>query len=154
MPEKDVVTIEDIQARQEEINRQLQALSAEFARMAAESIANQTKFQLFEQQSQRHEEEIRQLKESTKIIQIQFEQMMGKLDTFEMKIFSWLQQSQQDIAKERQQMQENITNERLRLQKDSARERTNNQKDWIKFVTYVIGATLALAVMNYFTRGG
>lgn len=150
MPEGEVVTIEELRAKQEEINRQLQALSGEFARMAAESIANQTKFQLIEQQGQRHEEEIRQLKESTKIIQIQFEQMMGKLDTFEMKIFSWLQQSQQDIVKERQQMQDTIATERLRIQKESAKERNN----WIKFATYVIAATLAVAVMNWFTKGG
>ncbi|MBU5672657.1 hypothetical protein [Paenibacillus brevis] len=132
MSEKGVVTIEEIQARQEEISRQLQAMSTEFTRLAAESIADQARFKLIEQQGERHEAEIRELKDSTRLMQIQFEQVMSKIDTLEMKLFNWLQQSQQD----------------------SAKERTTSQKQWMQFLQFVLGGTIVAIVTYVFTRGG
>lgn len=132
MPEGEVVTIEELRARQEEISKQLQAMSNEFTRLAAESIRDESRFKLIEQQSERHETEIRELKDSTRLMQIQFEQVMSKIDTLEMKLFNWLQQSQQD----------------------SAKERTTSQKQWMQFLQFVLGGTIIAIVTYVFTRGG
>lgn len=132
MSEKDVITIEDVQARQEEIRRQLQGLSAEFARLSAAAVADGQRFKLIEQQGERHEAEIRELKDSTRLMQVQFEQVMSKIDTLEMKLFSWLQQSQ----------------------RDSAKERTAKDKQWMQFLQFVLGGTIIAIVTYVFARGG
>ncbi|MEC0370900.1 hypothetical protein [Paenibacillus chibensis] len=131
MPEGDVIGIEQLRAKQEELTQQLQNLSGEFTRLSAAAIADEARFKLIEQATTRHDEEIRQLKDSTRLMQIQFEQVMGKIDSLELKLFNWLQQSQQD----------------------SAKERTTSQKQWMQFLQFVLGGTIVAIVTYIFTKG-
>lgn len=123
---------EGYEARLDEVAQQLQGLSGEFARLSASAMADEARFKLIEQTSGRHDDEIRELKDTTRTIKIQFDQVMGKIDNLEMKLFSWLQQSQQD----------------------SAKERTTSQKQWIQFVTFVVGGTIIAIVTGLFVKGG
>ena len=131
MPEGDVMNIEQLRTKQEELNQQLQGLSSEFARLSSAAYADEQRFKLIEQQTGRHDEEIRQLKDSTRLMQVQFEQVMSKIDTLEMKLFTWLQQSQQD----------------------SAKERTTSQKQWMQFLQFVLGGTIIAIVTYLFSKG-
>ncbi|MGN7169254.1 hypothetical protein ACTHSJ_25655 [Paenibacillus cellulositrophicus] len=131
MSEKEVITIEELRSRQDELNQQLQNLSGEFSRLTAAAVADEARFKLIEQTTNRHEEEIRQLKDSTRLMQVQFEQVMGKIDNLELKLFTWLQQSQQD----------------------SAKERTASQKQWMQLLTFVLGGTVMAIVTYVFTKG-
>lgn len=122
----------DTQERLDDVAHQLSGLSSEFARLSASAIADEARFRLVEQTLDRHDEEIRTLKDSTRLMQIQFEQVMGKIDTLEMKLFSWLQQSQQD----------------------SSKERTASQKQWMQFLQFVLAGTIVAIVTYVFTIGG
>ncbi|GIO63591.1 hypothetical protein [Paenibacillus cineris] len=131
MPEKEVITIEELRSKQEELTQQLNNLSGEFSRLSAAAIADEARFKLIEQATNRHDDEIRQLKDSTRLMQIQFEQVMGKIDSLELKLFNWLQQSQQD----------------------SAKERTTSQKQWMQLLTFVLSGTVIAIVTYVFTKG-
>ncbi|OBA07813.1 hypothetical protein A9P44_00220 [Paenibacillus polymyxa] len=132
MPEGDVMAIEQLHTKTEELTAQLQGLSAEFARLSAQTLSDEARFKLIEQTAGRHDEEIRQLKDSTRMMQLQFDQVMTKIDTLEMKLFSWLQQTQQD----------------------SVKERTTNNKQWFQFLTFVLGGTIIAIVTAVFVKGG
>lgn len=131
MQEGDVIEIEQLRSKQAELEQQLQNLSGEFARLSMAAVADDQRFKLIEQKSDRHEDDIRQLKDSTRIMQIQFEQVMGKIDTLEMKLFNWLQQTQ----------------------KESAKERTASQKQWMGFLQFVLGGTIIAIVTFIFAKG-
>ncbi|GIP02116.1 hypothetical protein J28TS4_05230 [Paenibacillus lautus] len=123
--------IEQLRSKQEELTNQLQNLSSEFARLSMAAVADDQRFKLIEQTANRHDEEIRQLKDSTRLMQVQFEQVMGKIDTLEMKLFNWLQQTQ----------------------KESAKERTASQKQWMQFLQFVLGGTIIAIVTFIFAKG-
>ena len=131
MQEGDVIEIEQLRSKQEELTQHLQNLSGEFARLSAEAVAAEQRFKLIEQTADRHDDEIRQLKDSTRLMQIQFEQVMGKIDTLEMKLFNWLQQTQ----------------------KENAKERTASQKQWMQFLQFVLGGTIIAIVTFIFAKG-
>jgi type II secretory pathway component PulM len=131
MQEGDVIEIEQLRSKQAELEQQLQNLSGEFARLSMAAVADDQRFKLIEQKSDRHEDDIRQLKDSTRIMQIQFEQVMGKIDTLEMKLFNWLQQTQ----------------------KESAKERTTLQKSWMDIFKYTLSGTIIVIVAAIFLKG-
>lgn len=131
MPEE-VLTIEKLRTKTEELTAQLQNLSAEFTRLTAQTLSDEARFKLIEQTTGRHDDEIRQLKDSTRMMQLQFDQVMTKIDTLEMKLFSWLQQTQQD----------------------SVKERTTSQKQWMSFLQFVLGGTVIAIVTAIFVKGG
>ena len=131
MPEGDVIDIEQLRNKQDELTQQIQALSNEYARLTASAYADEQRFKLIEQQQGRHEEEIRQLKDSTRMMQLQFDQVMTKIDTLEMKLFSWLQQTQQD----------------------SVKERTTMQKSWMDIFKYTLSGTIIVIVAAIFMKG-
>lgn len=131
MPEGDVIEIEQLRSKQEELTQHLQNLSGEFARLSAEAVAAEQRFKLIEQTADRHDDEIRQLKDSTRLMQIQFEQVMGKIDTLEMKLFNWLQQTQ----------------------KENAKERTTIQKSWMDIFKYTLSGTIIVIVAAIFLKG-
>ncbi|MFK4167696.1 hypothetical protein ACI2LM_15765 [Paenibacillus lautus] len=131
MQEGDVIEIEQLRSKQVELEQQLQNLSGEFARLSMAAVADDQRFKLIEQKSDRHEDDIRQLKDSTRIMQIQFEQVMGKIDTLEMKLFNWLQQTQ----------------------KESAKERTTIQKSWMDIFKYTLSGTIIVIVAAIFLKG-
>lgn len=88
------------------------------------------KFIRLEQSVKTCDEEIRQLKDFSRPMQIQYEQVMSKIDTLEMRLFLLLQQSQHD----------------------SVNERTTNQKQWMQFLQFVLGGTIFAIVTYVFTR--
>ncbi|MDQ1233358.1 putative nuclease with TOPRIM domain [Paenibacillus sp. SORGH_AS306] len=132
LPEGDVITIEQIRQQQEENMRQMQSLSSEFARLAAQTLADEARFNLIEQNQKRHDEEIHELKDGARQNKMQYEQVMTKFDTLELKLFNWLQQ----------------------LQQDSAKERISNNQQWFKFLSYVLGGTIIAIVTAVFIKGG
>lgn len=123
--------IEKLRSKQDDLEQQIQNLSGEFARLSMAAVADDQRFKLIEQTANRHDEEIRQLKDSTRLMQVQFEQVMGKIDTLEMKLFNWLQQTQ----------------------KESAKERTASQKQWMQFLQFVLGGTIIAIVTFIFAKG-
>lgn len=113
--------------RLEDVEKGLAALSDEFARIHAENISTHTKIKLLEESDHRHEENIKQIKESTIKMEIQFSAIMGKFDSLENKIFSLLQQSGKDSAAER--------------------------KFWMDMLKYILGGTI-FAIVAYVFMGG
>ncbi|WP_410512040.1 hypothetical protein PaeBR_18650 [Paenibacillus sp. BR2-3] len=116
----DVVPIQ----RLEDVEQQLIGLKTEFTRMAAENVTANTKLRLLEENDHRHDENIKQIKESTIKMEIQFSAIMAKFDSLETKIFSLLQQANKDSGTER--------------------------KMWLDFVKYIIGITIGVIVANQF----
>ncbi|SDC70507.1 hypothetical protein SAMN02799630_01236 [Paenibacillus sp. UNCCL117] len=114
------------------VEEQLQAIQPEMLRINNQGLADQQKLRLLEETQKRHEDDIRQLKETTRVIEIQFSQIMTRFDTLEMKLFSLLQQSQTA----------------------SVDERKNSQKEWMTFLKYVLGGTILLIVYQLFSKGG
>lgn len=110
--------------RLEEVEHSLSNLSGEFARLAAENVTYNTKLKLLEENDHRHEENIKQIKESTIKMEIQFSAIMAKFDSLESKIFSLLQQANKDSGSER--------------------------KAWMDMIKYIIGITIGVIVANQF----
>lgn len=110
--------------RLDDVEQGLINLAGEFARLSAENVTYSTKLMLLEESDHRHEENIKQIKESTIKMEIQFSAIMGKFDSLENKIFSLLQQANKDSGSER--------------------------KMWLDFVKYIIGITIGVIVANQF----
>ncbi|MNR93702.1 hypothetical protein D3C72_510070 [compost metagenome] len=117
---EDVVPIQRI----EDVEKGLSALADEFARISAENVATLHKIKFLEENDTRHEENIKQIKESTIKMEIQFSAIMGKFDSLESKIFTLLQQAGKDSSAER--------------------------KMWLDLLKYVIGITVGVMVANQF----
>lgn len=139
MPSEDVINIEQLREQQEENMRMIQALSAEFTRLAAQTLADEARFNLIEQNQKRHEEEIHELKDSARQNKLQYDQVIGKIDMMELKLFNWLQQLQQD---------------NMKIQQANAKERTASTNQWIKFSMFVLGGTIFAIVTALFMKGG
>lgn len=113
--------------RLEDVEQQLQGLAAEFTRLSAENVTANTKLKLLEENDHRHEENIKQIKESTIEMKVQFNAIMGKFDQLENRIFMLLQQSGKDNQTER--------------------------KFWMDLLKYVIGGTI-FVIVGYIFIGG
>lgn len=114
--------------RLEEVEQQLVGLKGEFTRLAAEHVTAATKLKLLEENDHRHEENIKQIKESTIKMEIQFSAIMAKFDSLENKIFSLLQQSGKDSLTER--------------------------KFWMDLLKYTLGGTIFVIIGYIFLGGG
>jgi uncharacterized protein YdcH (DUF465 family) len=117
---------------QDEVIQQLQSLSAEFARLSAANVADDTRMKLLEETQKRHDDEIREIKISTGAMKEHYTQILGRFDSLETKLFTLLQQSQTDGAKER----------------------TANQRAWISLIKYVLSGTIIALITYVFTKGG
>ncbi|WP_103110289.1 hypothetical protein [Brevibacillus reuszeri] len=117
---------------QDEVIQQLQSLSAEFARLSAANVADETRLKLLEETQKRHDDEIREIKISTGAMKEHYMQILGRFDSLETKLFTLLQQTQTDGAKER----------------------TANQRAWISLIKYVLGGTIIALITYVFTKGG
>jgi predicted nuclease with TOPRIM domain len=113
--------------RLEEVEQQLQGLAAEFTRLAAENVTANSKLRVLEENDHRHEENIRQIKESTIEMKLQFNAIMGKFDQLENRIFMLLQQSGKESMAER--------------------------KFWMDLLKYVLGGTI-FVIIGYIFLGG
>lgn len=112
--------MEELAKRQEEMEQGIQALSNEFLKITENAYADQQRFNLIEQQTERFEAEIRELKDSTRVMQRLFDQLGNKIDSLDTRLFTWLQKTQTD----------------------SGKERMSTQKMWITFAQYIIGGTV------------
>jgi predicted nuclease with TOPRIM domain len=119
----DVVPIQ----RLEEVEQQLMGLAGEFTRLSAETLTANTKLKLLEENDHRHDENIKQIKESTFEMKLQFNAIMGKFDQLENRIFMLLQQSGKDNVQER--------------------------KFWMDLLKYVLGGTI-FVIIGYIFLGG
>lgn len=87
--------------RLEDVEAGLSSLANEFTRLAAENVTANTKLKLLEENDHRHEENIKQIKESTFEMKLQFNAIMGKFDQLENRIFMLLQQANKESGTER-----------------------------------------------------
>lgn len=131
-PEGGAWTIDELRSKTEELTQQLSAFSAEFTRLSAAAIADETRMKLLEETQRRHDEDIREIKVSTGAMKEHYTQILGRFDSLETKLFTLLQQSQID----------------------SVKERTASQKAWLAFVRYVLGGTIIAIVAYIFAKGG
>lgn len=120
MSDQEVLTVEELAKRQEVLEADIRNLSGEFMKITESAYADQQRFNLIEQQSERFEAEIRELKDSTRVMQRLFDQLGNKIDSLDTRLFTWLQKTQTD----------------------SGKERMSTQKMWITFAQYIIGGTV------------
>lgn len=116
---------------QDEVIQQLQSLSAEFARLSAANVADETRLKLLEETQRRHDDEIRELKVTTGAIKEHYTQILGRFDSLESKLFALVQQSQTD----------------------STKERSANQRAWISLIKFVLTGTIFALVTYAVTKG-
>ncbi|MEE4577878.1 hypothetical protein [Paenibacillus polymyxa] len=121
--EGDVVPIQ----RLEDVEKGLSALGDEFARLAAESNAMQLKLKYLDESRSRHEEDVKQIKQASAEMKIQFNEIMRRWDTLDARMFQLLQQSQEDEKA--------------------------GQKSWMDFTKFVLGGTI-IAIVAFIFRGG
>lgn len=121
--------------RLEDVEKRLTNLADEFTRQAGESVAASRRIEALEAADARHDESIRQMKESTQKMELLFNRITQQLDNQDMKLFQLLQQGQKEGASERTAM---------------AKERTATLKDFLKFATWLIGGTLFVIIAKIF----
>lgn len=112
----------------ERVEKQIESLQGELLKSSNEALAHIARMDVLERTSTLHEADIRELKDATRGMQKQFDQVMAKFDQLEMKLFQWMQQ----------------------LQKDSSKERQSTQKEWMRFLQIVLGGTIFLIVAYVF----
>lgn len=105
-------------------------MQGELLQSAAEGLSTIEKIKLLEASYGRHEEDLRGLKDATRGMQKQFDQVMTKIDTLETKLFTWMQQ----------------------LNKESSKERQSTQKEWMRFLQIVLGGTIFIIVAYVFSE--
>lgn len=121
--------------RLEDVEKRLANLADEFTRQAGESVAASRRIEALEAADARHDESIRQMKESTQKMELLFNRITQQLDNQDMKLFQLLQQSQKEGSSERTAM---------------AKERTAILREFLKFSTYIIGGTIIFIVAKLF----
>lgn len=117
---------------QDDVTQQLQALAAEFTRLSAANIADETRMKILEETQRRHDDEIRELKVTTGAIKEHYTQILGRFDSLESKLFALVQQTQTDNTKER----------------------SANQRAWISLIKFVLVGTIFALVTYAVTKGG
>lgn len=128
MTETEVQEMKNLADRQDEMEKGLQTIANDMLKITAQAVSDNERFKLIEQQTERFEAEIRELKDSTRVMQRLFDQLGSKIDGLETRLFTWLQKSQTDSGKERQA----------------------TQKMWITFAQFIIGGTV-FALVTAFT---
>ncbi|MEK5178281.1 hypothetical protein [Paenibacillus odorifer] len=92
------VTLEN---RMDDVENRLSGMSDELMRFGAEHATFSTELRLLKEKQSRHEEDVKQIKESTIEMKIQFNEIMRRWDTLDSRVFQLLQQSQTDSKSER-----------------------------------------------------
>ncbi|WP_246469324.1 hypothetical protein [Cohnella nanjingensis] len=119
----------ELQDRLNAVEAQIKSMQGELLLSGKEALSYAERFKLLEATDQRHEDELRALKDGARGMQRQFEQVMGKIDALENKLFTWMQQ----------------------LNKDSSKERQSTQKEWMRFLQIVLGGTIFIIVAYVFS---
>lgn len=91
----------DLENRMEDVENRLSGMSDELMRFGAEHATFSTELRLLKEKQSRHEEDVKQIKESTIEMKIQFNEIMRRWDTLDSRVFQLLQQSQTDSKSER-----------------------------------------------------
>lgn len=87
--------------RLEDVENRLTGMQDELMRFGAEHLNFSTELRLLKEKQSRHEEDVKQIKESTIEMKIQFNEIMRRWDTLDARMFQLLQQSQTDSKSER-----------------------------------------------------
>jgi chromosome segregation ATPase len=90
-----------LENRMEDVENRLSGMSDELMRFGAEHATFSTELRLLKEKQSRHEEDVKQIKESTIEMKIQFNEIMRRWDTLDSRVFQLLQQSQKDSKSER-----------------------------------------------------
>ncbi|MEK3750073.1 hypothetical protein NYE25_17780 [Paenibacillus sp. FSL E2-8871] len=90
-----------LENRMEDVENRLSGMSDELMRFGAEHATFSTELRLLKEKQSRHEEDVKQIKESTIEMKIQFNEIMRRWDTLDSRVFQLLQQSQTDSKSER-----------------------------------------------------
>lgn len=90
-----------LENRMDDVENRLSGMSDELMRFGAEHAAFSTELRLLKEKQSRHEEDVKQIKESTIEMKIQFNEIMRRWDTLDARMFQLLQQSQTDSKSER-----------------------------------------------------
>lgn len=124
----EVVVSKELQDRLDQVESQIRGMQGEMLASSQEAMAYMQRLKLLEESDRRREEDIRELKDATRGMKKQFDQVVNKIDMLDLKIFQWMQQ----------------------LTKDSSTERQGTQKEWMRFVQIVLGGTIILIVAKIF----
>lgn len=92
------VTMEN---RLEDVEKRLMGMQDELLVFSQEHYNFTTELRLLKEKQSRHEEDVKQIKESTIEMKIQFNEIMRRWDTLDARMFQLLQQSQTDSKSER-----------------------------------------------------
>lgn len=90
-----------LENRIEDVENRLSGMSDELMRFGAEHATFSTELRLLKKKQSRHEEDVKQIKESTIEMKIQFNEIMRRWDTLDSRVFQLLQQTQTDSKSER-----------------------------------------------------
>ncbi|ETT55438.1 hypothetical protein BSK66_32345 [Paenibacillus odorifer] len=90
-----------LENRMDDVENRLSGMSDELMRFGAEHATFSTELRLLKEKQSRHEEDVKQIKESTIEMKIQFNEIMRRWDTLDSRVFQLLQQSQTDSKSER-----------------------------------------------------
>jgi chromosome segregation ATPase len=93
-----VATMEN---RLEDVEKRLVGMQDELLVFSQEHYNFTTELRLLKEKQSRHEEDVKQIKESTIEMKIQFNEIMRRWDTLDARMFQLLQQSQTDSKSER-----------------------------------------------------
>lgn len=110
--------------RLQDVEEQLQSLAAEFARQAGEFATTQLTINFLKENDHRRELEVKQIKDSTSKMEIQFNAIMSRFDTMENRLFTII--------------------------KDAGKERSASQKLWVDTFKFVVGGTIAVIASKLF----
>lgn len=124
------IASKELQDRLDAVEKQISGLQGEMLASTKEALSYAERFKLLEETNRRHEDDLRELKEATRGMQRQFELVLGKIDSLENKLFTWMQQ----------------------LNKDSTKERQSTQKEWMRFLQIVLGGTIFIIVAYVFSE--
>ena len=95
------VDVASIEYHLEDIESKLVVIQDEMLRFGTEHLGFSSELQLLKEKQSRHEEDVKQIKQSTIEMKIQFNEIMRRWDTLDSRVFQLLQQSQTDSKSER-----------------------------------------------------
>ncbi|MEK4197067.1 hypothetical protein [Paenibacillus odorifer] len=90
-----------IEHRLEDVESRLVVIQDEIFRFGTEHLSFSNELLLLKEKQSRHEEDVKQIKQSTIEMKIQFNEIMRRWDTLDSRVFQLLQQSQTDSKSER-----------------------------------------------------
>jgi hypothetical protein len=119
--------VEALENRMEDVENRLNGMSDELMRFGAEHVTFVVELKLLKERQSRQEDDVRQIKESTAEMKVQFNEIMRRWDTLDERMFKIYERSQTDSTAER--------------------------KVYIDLLKYVLGGTV-FAIIAFLFKGG